>query len=350
MRHLTCKRVLHVMPGGVTVRYVRPGRLLVSGQYWSREDECYFGNVRLVTESGQLLGKTKGSRSTGGIAIHPSGREYACTGYRSCTIHSFRSRRLPLIRRLEFDGHKVNSVLYTPDGRYLIWGGQGKVNPKAGWSPTIPVPPKENYSQPLLRWDTYDWSPRVLAEWGQSTCSLALSPRGETLLVGGWDGGIQLWDLARWEITAEWQSPRSEEDGKFPGVYALQLTSDRRTLYAAFGRRPYLRAFALPGFTLATPFPHEYKISSLLLLPDGRTLLTGDDHGSVTFWDTATATPVAQYSPKGKQVFTIDVLTGKSGHEVSSLGSVSDLALSPDGSTLAVGDSFGKIHLVELTP
>src|SRR5262249_12956218 len=145
------------------------------------------GGVRLVRTSGRLLAKAFTGWATGRTAFRPGAAEVACTGRRSCIIRSLRSSDLPVVRQLSLDGQSSDNLLYTPDGRWLVWGGK-EVNP-------------------LVRWDTTNWIPTALSGFTQSVSCLASSGDGELLLVGGWDGGIQVWDTARWQLTAQWQAP-----------------------------------------------------------------------------------------------------------------------------------------------
>jgi WD40 repeat protein len=329
MKCVTSKRVIRAIRDAVhSVWYTGSNHLLVSGQYWSYRLDNLAGITLFLSEDGVLEGRTQGSRSTGYTAVHPTRPEYACTGHNSCTIHSLRNRDLPVVGRLRIGRKKVERLLYTSDGRSLIWGGQETTG--------------------LVRWDTADWNRTELAELDQAVCSLVLSPDGEMLLVGGWDGGVLLWDARHLRQVAEWQSPREPKDGRFPAVKAIRIAPDGRTLYAALSRKPYLRSFRLPGFTPVVPFPQEQEVHALALLPDGRTLVSGDDHGKITFWDGPNAIQIGKYHPEDGDYLVTDVARGKSRRETISGGAIYDLALHPDGTTLAAGDSLGYVHILVL--
>jgi WD40 repeat protein len=338
MSLFTNTRVLKVLPGPVhSVGFAGSGRLLVAGQYWSHQSEELYGPARLVTEGGRCLAQTQGRHSTGYAAVHPSGQRYACSGYHGCTIHDLHSATLRLVRRLCPEHDAVNCVLYTPDGRWLVGGGQS-------YDPET--------DRPLLRWDTTDWVPSPLPGFARSVSCLAISPDGRTLLVGGSEGVVQVRDLRTWEVIGDWQAPRADPDNRHPLVNAAQLSLDGGMLYAAFARRPYLRAFRLPGFRSGPPFEQESEVHALVVLADG-TLVSGDSFGDVTFWDGGSATVRDRYNARGRRQLVTDVPRDGSQEEDTEAGSVSSLAVSPDGKRLAVGDgigeSSGRVHLLDLT-
>jgi WD40 repeat protein len=325
-------RVLRALPSALhSVWFVDPGRLLVSAQYWSPKLDDVYGAARLITEEGRCLGQTQGRHSTAYTAVHPSGQQYACTSSGGCTVHDLRSADLPLARRLRHRGQAMERLLYTPNGRWLVGGGGGEANP-------------------LVLWDTADWTPCPLGEFAQPVRSLGIDSGTRALLVGGWRGGIQLRDLGTWEVTDHWQSTQQLQN-RYPGVNALQLSPDGRTLYAAFGHPPYLRSFRLPGFSPGQSFEQEYEVHALVLLGDG-TLVSGDEHGDVTFWDGERPTVRDRYNADGRRQLVVDVARGRSQEEETSGGLVSALAVSPDGRRLAVGDGIGddegRVHLLDL--
>jgi WD40 repeat protein len=328
---LTYRRVIDVLPDEVqSVHFVTLRRLLVSGIYHSPNLDYSGGGGRLVTTRGRLLAKGFTGWGTGFTAVHPAGTEVAGTGRRSCIIRSLRSRRLPVTRQLMLNGQESSCLLYTPDGRWLVWGGL-QVNP-------------------LVLWDTADWTPTPLTGFPQAVSCLALSHDGRSLLVGGWGGCIQVWDTDRWRVTAEWQSPPRQQGLGHPAVRALQLSPDGRTLYAGFSGPPHLLAFSFPEFVAAVPLDQESRVYTAVLLPDGLTLATGDDAAEVKLWDVQTGALLSRYRTAGGERRAIDLHTGEAVRKPVAAAEVSSLAVSPDGRALAAGDFIGRVHLLDLTP
>ncbi|VTS07409.1 WD40 repeat domain-containing protein [Tuwongella immobilis] len=321
--------VLQIMPKAInSLWFVGPDRLLVSGQYWSHEDDDVVGEVRLVSTEGIQIAKTRRRASaTAFTAFHPVKAEFACTGFEQCTIYSFASDRLTRSERLRLGRHGPNCLQYTPDGHWLIWGG--------------------NEINPVVRWDTSDYTSTSLSGFPQSVRSFSSVSAGK-LAVGGWEGLIQLWDITRWVPIAQYQVNQSQGNRGFPAVKSLALSSNESILYAAMTQPPYLQAFVVPDFTPEVSFAQECKVNVLLLLSDGGILASGDDRGNVILWDSLTGQIVASYNPEGLTQTVINVENNVAQEEDISGVSVDALAISPDGKTIAVGDSFGKVHLLAI--
>jgi WD40 repeat protein len=331
MTELVCRRVIGVFPDDIEIHFVTSTRLLVTTHYQPANLEYLGGAVRLITTKGRLLAKAFTGWGTGSAAVHPSGTEVACTARRSCIIRSLRSWRLPVVRELRLDGQSSHNLLYAADGRWLIWGGLA-VNP-------------------LVRWDTTTWTPTPMAGFRQAVSCLALSCDGGLLLVGGWDGGMQVWDTERWQVTAEWQAPADPGlRGHPPSISALQLSPDRRLVYGGFGGHPYLCAYSFPEFIPVLQFDQPVRVHTAVLLPDGRTLASGDDAGDVKLWDTQTGALLGHYGtpPGARRVIDLIGGTGEMVRRPIPKAEVSSLAVSPDGKTLAAGDLVGRIHLLDL--
>jgi WD40 repeat protein len=178
----------------------------------------------------------------------------------------------------------------------------------------------------------------------------ALSRDGKQLLI--WDGKcVRWWDCStgalRGEIAgAPWvvlsrgaarldlRSPTEDFGLSQPPAEAL------RNLLQTFAPECALAAVCVgktvvlwdlaAGRVLAALTGHEAHINSMAFSPDGRTLATGDSHGSIKLWNV----------PTGQELLTLDRYTYM----------VWSLAFSPDGRTLATAgqdltEKLGQIHL-----
>ena len=189
---------------------------------------------------------------------------------------------------------------------------------------------------------------------------LAWSHDGRTLVTGGYDGDIMIWDaesmalrsryrdhnttvrqilfldndqtlltvsndnqVLLWSLTDPIQIFRRWEEGteihnalqlKEPGQVALGLRS------GAISIRNYTT-----GELLATLVGHKDRVRAMALSPDGQVLASGDESGLIRVWRV-----------ENRQLLL---------SEQHSQSSINDLAFSPAGDILAIADHKGKITL-----
>jgi WD40 repeat protein len=169
--------------------------------------------------------------------------------------------------------------------------------------------------------------PELYVQTGHSdfVVSLAFSPDGKTLVSGSRDNTIKLWDVATGqELRALKGHPAR--------VNSVAFSPDGKTLLSggalgsgeAGGGQLMLWDVAT-GRELRTLLRRSNDVSSVALTPDGKVALSGGD--AVRLWDVATGRELRSF--------------GKiSGHRVS------DIAISPDGKTIA--SSSGTVEPIKL--
>jgi WD40 repeat protein len=158
---------------------------------------------------------------------------------------------------------------------------------------------------------------RNILRHGGLVNSVAFSPDGKTIVSGGADGTIRLWDTR--------------------------------------------------GNPIGQPFTgHENRVSSVAFSPDGKTIVSGDDEGMIRLWDTR-GNPIAQpikghksrvnsvaFSPDGKTIVSNGLgrirLWDTRGNPIAQpfkghKASFSSVAFSPDGKTIVSGGGDGTIRL-----
>ncbi len=259
---------------------------------------------------------------------------------------------------------KLNSLAFSPDGQTLAAADFG--NAIMLWQVSALLNTGIDPPEPVAQSLTGHWS---------SVLSVAFSPDGQTIASGSEDFSIILWDLKTGQAIGE---PLREQQNWITGVAfsrdgkILASASDDGTiiLWDVETREPI--GPALDGRSGAP--------KSLAFSPDGRALAASMDQGTILLWDLETrfplgepltghASPVNQvvFSPDSKtlaaasddhmvslwEVATLLDYTGDTRHPLAralegQTGLVYGIAVSPDGTTLAAGDSDNVVHLWDL--
>lgn len=150
----------------------------------------------------------------------------------------------------------------------------------------------------------------------------ALSPDGQNLAGGYWDGTIKLWDIATGVLlwTASWPRALSE-------VYHIVFSPDGSTLTCT-GDDANIRLLDARTGRQIQIISQPQRTMVLAWHPDGERLAAGDTEGTIRLWLVSKAEPAS----------CIQVLTG---HTQNVYG----LAFSPDGHVLASASSDTAVKL-----
>ena len=199
-------------------------------------------------------------------------------------------------------GHEeeIASVAFAPDGKTIAGGADGE-------------------DGTIRLWDvgTGQLKATLKASW-YSVNSVAFAPDGK-LLASGHGDEIWLWDVN----TGRHRATLEEHTGR---VYSVAFAPDGKTIASGSGKEIWLWDVDT-GQHKATLRGHESGVFSVAFSPHGKTLASAS--GSIRLWDVGT---------RQLQVPPIEVRSG---------GRFHSLAFSPDGKTLASG-SRGQYDNLQL--
>jgi RNA polymerase sigma factor (sigma-70 family) len=347
------------------------------------------------------------------LALSPNGHTVAVGGvHNTIRLWDVASGKELLAGPHEGHDAQVNSVAYSPDGARLVSGGENRQvwiwDVAAGrpvhvlraesarqvtFSPDgrylASLSPGQSYSGKVVHiYDTSTWQElhRLTGDDAQTISALAFTPDGRMLVAADWQRaeakkGDVVCNLNVWEPATGRRLQRFSWNGLRPECVAV--SPDGRTVaVAGCSNEASIRLCDIRNGEELLAVRGGQVVLAVAFSPDGRTLLTGGADQTVRLWELATGSEIlalqggggdvaaVAFSPRGRLIAAASGFGGRdndtprrprgfrlwdsaTGGEIRSLGrddSVTSLAFSPDGSTLASGLQNSTVLLWEMPP
>jgi WD40 repeat protein/tRNA A-37 threonylcarbamoyl transferase component Bud32 len=171
-----------------------------------------------------------------------------------------------------FEGHNAYSATFSPDGRYAVSGGIGRV---------------------LTLWDIATGKEiRTLVGHRNPVQKVAFSPDGKRILSSGWEQSVRLWDVATGQ---EIRTFAGHENYVYGAAYSPNgrwaLTGSLDQTLKLWEIEPFREIRAFAG--------HTAGINTVTFSPDGRFALSSSADDTLRVWDIATGFELQRLPLKG---------------------------------------------------
>jgi len=318
-----------------SIAFSPDGKYIVSGStiYFSSD-----GNLSESTDNIKIWDILSGDEiriferhgSVNSVAFSPDGK-YIVSGSGS-TVILWDSQTGEEIRTFYGNNGRVNSVAFSPDGKYIVSGGEHD---------------KFRKYQPLKLWNSQTGEEiKTLKGHTDDVKSVAFSPNRKYIASGSSDHNIILWDG---------QSGKKIKilKGHTSTVTSVAFSPNSKYIVSGGGYSNILKLWdSQSGEEIRTFKGHTNRVTSVSFSPDGKYIVSGSNDKTIKLWDSQSGEQVRTFkgytssvnsvvfSPNGKEIISgnsdksVKLWKSQGGNEIKTFKGhswpVNDIAFSPD--------------------
>lgn len=194
--------------------------------------------------------------------------------------------------RMQAWGVRPGSPAYTAPGQEYIWSisfsPDGRLAAVAGTDGGVRI-----YDSASGQWL------RTLTASRDITADIRFSPDGRTLAAAGYDGQIRIWDPASGRLVRSWLAHKSL-------VQKLAFSPDGAELASSSSDWTVRIWHPATGEPLRTLEPKSGPVRGLAYSPDGRLIATASNKGALDLWDARTGATTGRITVSDADLFAAD--------------------------------------------
>ncbi|MCF2147802.1 hypothetical protein IQ276_015505 [Desmonostoc muscorum LEGE 12446] len=247
-----------------------------------------------------------------------------------------------LLRTLTGHSNSVNAVAVTPNGQQVI--SASRDNTLKVWNLAT--------GEELF----------TLTGHSDSVNAIAVTPNGQQVISASLDSTLKVWNLATGEELFTLT-------GHSDWVNAVAVTPNGQQVISASRDRTIKVWNLATGEELFTLTGHSYLVNAIAITPNGQQVISASNDDTLKVWNLATGEELftltghsdwvnaVAVTPNGQQVISAsndgilkvwNLATGEVIATFTGDSPIYSCAVAPDGMTIVVGDSSGKVHFLRL--